>query len=126
AQSLTLYLLEGNEISFRVVYYSPTLWSNEPEKEKVFKAKRDLLLKMRLPAGTGEVGKVITSGQSSFFNRSSEGDQLHSLSRETAFQVNAMLTVPLKVSGRTIGAIQILNREPDAPTQEFHKEDLAI
>ena len=34
AQSMTFYLTEGNEIAFKQVYYSPTLWANDPTKHK--------------------------------------------------------------------------------------------
>ena len=43
AQSMTLYLVEGNEIAFKNVYYSPTLWENAPEKEKEFAEKKQKL-----------------------------------------------------------------------------------
>ena len=33
AQSMTVYLLEGNEIAFKHVFYSPTLWAGDPAKE---------------------------------------------------------------------------------------------
>ncbi len=36
AQSMTFYLVEGNEIAFKQVYYSPTLWAGDPAKEKKF------------------------------------------------------------------------------------------
>ncbi len=34
AQSMTLYLIEGNDIVFKHVYYSPTLWAKDPPLEK--------------------------------------------------------------------------------------------
>ena len=33
-QSMTLYLVEGNDISFTHIYYSPPLKSKEPAREK--------------------------------------------------------------------------------------------
>ena len=36
AQSMTLYLVDGNDIAFKYVYYSPTLWNNDSDKEKEF------------------------------------------------------------------------------------------
>ena len=41
AQSMTLYLIEGTDIAFKYVYYSPTLWNNDPDKEKEFTQKRE-------------------------------------------------------------------------------------
>ena len=34
AQSMTFYLVDGNEIAFKQVYYSPTLWTGNPAREK--------------------------------------------------------------------------------------------
>jgi len=34
AQSMTLYLVEGNDIVFKQIYYSPTLWAKDPPLEK--------------------------------------------------------------------------------------------
>ena len=33
AQSMTFYLVEGNEIAFKQIYYSPTLWAGDPAKK---------------------------------------------------------------------------------------------
>ena len=43
AQSMTLYLVDGNDIAFKYVYYSPTLWNNDLDKEKEFQDKKILL-----------------------------------------------------------------------------------
>src|SRR5271166_2569401 len=59
AQSMTFYLVEGNEIAFKQVYYSPTLWAGDAAKEKKFQATAAKLLALRIPTGKGIVGKVI-------------------------------------------------------------------
>jgi len=69
AQSMTLYLVEGNDISFKHVYYSPTLWASNPPHGDYFKELTEKLLATKLPLGTGNVGKVITSGQPLFFTK---------------------------------------------------------
>ena len=38
AQSMTLYLVEGNDIVFKHVYYSPTLWGSDKSAAASFKA----------------------------------------------------------------------------------------
>ena len=63
AQSMTLYLVEGGEIVFRQVYYSPSLWGTDKSKQIQFKEAQRKLLALRLPAGTGNVGKVIQTGR---------------------------------------------------------------
>jgi type IV pilus assembly protein PilB len=125
AQSMTLYLVDGNDISFNYVYYSPTLWNNDPDKEKEFQDKKEKLLELRIPLGTGIVGQVIKSGEPAFFSLSENGEAMHSLAKDTGFEVTSMLTVPLKTK-KVIGAIQLLNKELDAPTREFGDNDLQV
>jgi type IV pilus assembly protein PilB len=125
AQSMTLYLVEGGEIAFKQVYYSPTLWGADKDKEIQFKETQKKLLTLKLPAGTGNVGKVIQTGEPLFF--SNKGPEAASLKNmNTGFEVRSMLTVPLKTN-IVIGAIQVLNKEPSAGTGgQFTQKDLAV
>ncbi len=125
AQSMTLYLVEGNDIVFKHVYYSPTLWADNKAKETDFKATAEKLLKLKLPLGTGNVGQVITSGSPVFFNATGpDADSLKQMN--TGFDVRSMLTVPLKTN-IVIGAIQLLNKEASAGTHgEFTEADLKL
>ena len=123
---MTLYLVEGNDITFRHVYYSPTLWASTPEKEAQFKETEKKLLELKLPLGTGNVGKVIESGDPLFFTADGpDGDSLKNMN--TGFDVQSMLTVPLKGVSNNIGAIQVLNKEPHAGTNgHFTENDLKL
>jgi type IV pilus assembly protein PilB len=125
AQSMTLYLVEGNDIAFKQVYYSPTLWGKDAAKEKKFRETADKLLAMKLPLGTGNVGKVIATGEPLFFSKTGpEGESLKNMS--TGFEVLSMLTVPLKTDV-VIGAIQVLNKELGAATDGlFTERDLSL
>jgi len=125
AQSMTLYLVEGGEIAFKQVYYSPTLWGQDKDKELQFKETAKKLLALKLPAGTGNVGKVIQTGEPLFF--SNKGPEAASLKNmNTGFEVHSMLTVPLKTN-IVIGAIQVLNKEPSAGTNgQFTQKDLGM
>ena len=126
AQSMTLYLVEGNEIAFKHVYYSPTLWAGDPAKEKRFQETTAKLLALRLPAGAGNVGKVIQSGEPLFFRQKDDPQLMTSLAKTTGFEVKSMLTVPLKTT-ITLGAIQVLNKEPTAGTDgNFTAKDLEL
>ncbi len=125
AQSMTLYLVDGNDIKFNYVYYSPTLWNNDLDKEKEFQEKKEKLLELKIPMGTGIVGQVINSGEPSFFSLSENSEAMYSMAKDTGFEVTSMLTVPLKTK-KVIGAIQLLNKEPDAPTREFGDPDLQV
>ena len=127
AQSMTLYLVEGNDIAFKQIYYSPTLWSDDKKKEGRFKEMEARLLQLKIPLGTGIVGKVIRTGEPVFFrNTESQAPMMTSMATTTGFDVRSMLTVPLKTS-ITIGAIQTLNKEYTAGTNgEFTDEDLKL
>ena len=70
AQSMTLYLVEGNDITFRHIYYSPTLWGTDKAKEAKFKDTAAKLLQVKLPIGKGIVGKVVAEGNPVFFRNS--------------------------------------------------------
>jgi type IV pilus assembly protein PilB len=127
AQSMTFYLVEGNDITFRNVYYSPTLWANDPPLEKKLQDTTAKLLALKLPLGTGVVGKVIASGEPAFFrNTDEQAPLMASLAKTTGFDVRSMLTVPLKTNV-VIGAIQVLNKELSAGTEgAFTDKDLAL
>jgi type IV pilus assembly protein PilB len=127
AQSMTLYLVEGNEIAFKHIYYSPSLWGADKASEASFKATADKLLQVKLPLGRGVVGKVIADGEPVFFkNSESQAPFMNSMSGSTGFDVRSMLTVPLKTTN-VIGAIQVLNKEFSAGTRgEFTDADLAL
>lgn len=124
AQSITLYLIENDQIAFKYVYYSPTLWETQPELEERFKVKKEELLKLRLPLGTGLVGKVIQTAESNIFNKDENGDELLKLSKNSDFEITSMITVPLK-DQRVIGAIQILNKESNSAKTYFDNDDLS-
>jgi type IV pilus assembly protein PilB len=126
AQSMTFYLLEGNEITFKQVYYSPSLWADKPAKQQEFDELQAKLLQLKLPLGKGVVGKVIASGEPDFFQGNSNRALMADLAQSTRFTVHSMLTVPLKTS-ITLGAIQVLNKElEDGGCGEFSEGDLAL
>ncbi len=127
AQSMTFYLVEGNEIAFKQVYYSPTLWAGDPAKEKKFHDTAAKLLALKIPTGKGIVGKVIETGEPIFFrNSESQAPFMQSMAQTTGFEVRSMLTVPLKTT-IPLGAIQVLNKEMAAGTEgEFTDRDLAL
>ncbi len=128
AQSMTLYLVEGNDIAFRHVYYSPTPWGSDKARADNFKATAVKLLDLKLPLGKGIVGKVIAEGKPVFFrNTQTQVPMMLSMAQTTSFDVCSMLTVPLQSGSITIGAIQVLNKEPTEGTQgEFTDNDLLL
>src|SRR5580658_9476027 len=110
AQSMTLYMVEGNDIAFKQIYYSPSLWGDDKKKEAKFKEMETKLLQLKIPVSTGIVGKVIQTGEPVFFkNTESQAPMMTSMAKTTGFEVRSMLTVPLKTT-ITLGAIQTLNK----------------
>jgi len=124
---MTFYLVEGNDIAFKNVYYSPTLWADEPALETKLQQTAAKLLALKLPLGTGVVGKVISTGEPLFFrNTETQAPMMAPLTQTTGFHVRSMLTVPLKTN-IVIGAIQVLNKEQSAGTGGvFTDKDLAL
>ena len=127
AQSMTLYIVEGNDIVIKQVYYSPTLWAADAAKQKRFEDATAQLLTLKIPLGTGIVGQVIATGESLFFpTKESQPPFKVPLAKNRDFEVISMLTVPLKTT-ITLGAIQVLNKEKSAGTNgEFTERDLAL
>ncbi|MCD8482733.1 MAG: Flp pilus assembly complex ATPase component TadA [Verrucomicrobia bacterium] len=125
-QSMTLYLVQDSSICFRWVYYSKTFGMDDEAKRKEFERRRQTLLGMRLPIGSGIVGKTILTGVPQIFDAEHAGTGMLTLSKDSGFEVRSMLTVPLKVGAKVIGAIQVLNREPYALLQNFRDSDLAL
>ena len=127
AQSMTFYIVEGNEIAFKNVYYSPTLWAKEPALEQKLQETSATLLARKLPQGPGVVGKVIASAEPAFYrNSDSQAPFMASMAKTTGFEVRSMLTVPLKAN-TVIGAIQVLNKELAAGTDgEFTDKELLL
>ena len=88
AQSMTLYLVEGNDITFKNVYYSPTLWAKQPALESKLQETASKLLALKLPLNTGVVGKVIATGEHAFYrNSESQAPFMASLAKTTGFDI---------------------------------------
>ncbi len=125
AQSMTLYLVEASDVVFKNIYYSPTLWGADKEKERVFRETAQKLIGQKIAKGTGNVGKVVETGEHLFFTGKG-GDTAALKTMNVGFDVKSMLTVPLKTN-LVIGAIQVLNKELSAGTGgQFTPKDLAI
>ena len=127
AQAITFYLTDGNQISTRQVYYSPTLWADDPSKEQRFTQAAAELMAQKTPRGRGIVGRVVESGEPVFYRNTESKAPFMTMEADTAgFEVYSTLTVPLK-STITLGAIQVLNKEMSAGSGgEFTETDLAI
>src|ERR1051325_4816176 len=94
AQSMTFYLDEGSHIAIRQVYYSPTLWQGDPEKERRFRDAAAELCAMKIPRGRGIVGRVIEMGEPIFYrNTDNKAPFRGSIGQDAGFEVHSTLTV---------------------------------
>ena len=126
AQSISIYLIEGQNIQFKYVYYSPTLWADDAAKQAAFNDRKAKLLETSIPLGQGIVGRSIQENTPLFFDvRTDMKGVMVDLSQKTGFTVSSMLTIPL-VGTRPIGAIQVLNKEAAAGRTTFSQEDLVL
>lgn len=126
AQAMTFYLVEGNDLAFKQVWYSPTLWGADRVKERKFQDTAVKLIALKIPLGKGEVGKVIQTGMPSYYRRSVHPEKLAILNKGSGFPVKSLLTVPIK-EHITLGAIQVINKELVAGTDgEFTDEDSTL
>src|SRR4051812_5403034 len=91
AQSITFYLVEGDSISFRQVYYSPKLWAGDSSKEKSFRESAERLLAQKIPLGRGIVGQVIKTGEPVFYRdtASPTSSPPSELTKATGFRVRS-------------------------------------
>ncbi len=82
------------------------------------------LLHQRLPIGEGIAGWVAKTGQAYF-----AGDTAHDLrhrkdfARQIGFKTRDVLCVPLKISHRVVGVVEVLNRQDQRP---FQRDDLEL
>ena len=79
---MTFYLVEGNDIVFKQIYYSPTLWAGDPAKEKKFQDTAAKLLALHADAlveGDGRLG--VGAGQDDVVERADLHTQIMSCLR---------------------------------------------
>ncbi len=126
AQSVSIYLIEGQNVQFKHVHYSPSLWASQTEKKAEFEERKTQLLKTSIPFGQGIVGRCIQENTPLFFDsRTDMKGIMLDLSQKTGFTVSSMLTVPL-VGTQPIGAVQVLNKEASSGRNHFTQEDLVF
>ena len=79
----------------------------------------DELLKTRIPAGQGVVGKVVTSNESIIVN-DAESDPRHNVEVIDDFISRSLLAVPLTAKDEVIGVLEVINKQDGTP---FVEED---
>ncbi len=128
ALAITLFSLgKDDRIHFTKVYYSSVLYEGDEELGKAFKEKKEEMEQVTLDKDKGIVGKVISSGKSYFCQDAKCDPNFYSqIDGKTGFETKSMMTVPLKVDDKVIGAIQVLNKFGDEGITHFAEDDLAF
>jgi len=68
------------------------------------------LANIRIPLGTGYVGRVVETGESIISNTVKNDDRHHQeVDVVTGFQTHSIICVPLITQGKTVGAMQLIN-----------------
>ncbi|MFH1714901.1 MAG: GspE/PulE family protein [Elusimicrobiota bacterium] len=122
AQSITVYLIGKDDlIYFSYVYFSDTLYKDDPKLKEAFDKKTELLKNMTLKRGQGVVGKVIASKDSYIcVDADKDPDFYQTVDKEIGYKTRTMITVPFMVDNNAIGAIQVINK---GSNDYFTKED---
>ncbi len=82
------------------------------------------LVGTRLPPGVGIVGQAVERGEPVISNDVLKDRRWFSeVDRETAFQTQSLLAVPLRIQDRSIGVVEVINKKDGTPFQE---EDAAL
>jgi len=81
---------------------------------------------MRLPMGTGVVGKVAETAQPITVNEAQADRRWFSgVDKPDEFRTRALLAVPMVTKGRVIGVLEILNKKDGAPFDDNDKNLLS-
>ena len=84
----------------------------------------DVLRGIRIPRGHGLVGWVVDNGEPLLIQDAAKDPRFKgTIDDSTGFRTRSVLAVPLKVRGRCIGAIEVLNRREGGV---FARSDLAF
>lgn len=83
------------------------------------------LLNLRIPAGKGIAGFVISSGQPmAVADAAGEETFYDEVDRQTGYSTQTILATPLRHDGEIIGVLEYVNRIGDPPYQSFTPEEM--
>ncbi|WP_394121097.1 HD domain-containing phosphohydrolase [Planococcus donghaensis] len=106
-----------------------TLWVLNKEQQKIkasaaYGPSASDILNIELELGEGIVGKVIGTGKAELIeNVAVNPDWAHRVDHSSGFVTKSMITVPLAVKGKVLGALQLLNKKDIA---FFSEQDISL
>lgn len=104
-----------------------SVWLEEPNGELACRAatgpQKDTVRQWRLAPGEGFVGWVVRTGESSIVgNAQADPRHFHKLDEQAGQPLASILTIPLRVKNRVIGALQVVDTQP----YRFNETDLTL
>ncbi|WKA53410.1 GAF and HD-GYP domain-containing protein [Planococcus shixiaomingii] len=106
-----------------------TLWVLDKETKSIqavaaYGPSASAILNMKMKIDEGIVGKVIETGQAELIeNVSGNANWSDRADHTSGFITKSMITVPLKVKGSVLGALQLLNKKD---TAFFSEQDITL
>ncbi|MCZ6688469.1 MAG: GspE/PulE family protein [Planctomycetota bacterium] len=124
AQAITIYTVgNDNKIGFSQVFFSESLHKSPADKKK-YREKAEKLKDIKIPIGTGIVGKVIETGNAlASLEVGDDPNFNRDIDAAIGFKTESMITVPIKDDGDVLGAIQVINKHPKTGTTVFSEVD---
>jgi len=128
AEVIIVYFLDGEgHAHFAHLFYSKSLFRNHPGLEEKFNKSLESLGQLKIPAGTGIVGRAVTGRKAiTSLDARSDPDFENHLGDATGYDVRTMLTVPISDEDEVYGAIQIMNKDPNSGEEFFSYQDLKL
>ena len=94
-----------------------SLWLIDPKTDELWTKVAHGTDQIRIPLGKGIVGACVEDDRVLVINDINDDPRLHrQVDQKTGYQTKRLLCVPLRVEGRVIGALQLLNK-PSAFTE---------
>jgi signal transduction protein with GAF and PtsI domain len=85
----------------------------------------DQLLNLRVPAGKGIAGFVLSSGQPMAIADAGEDESFYAeVDRETGYSTQTILATPLRHGDDVIGVLEYINRRGDPPFAPFTPDEM--
>lgn len=85
----------------------------------------DRLMEMRIPAGKGIAGFVLSSGQPVAVTDVGEESTFYAeVDRQTGYSTQTILATPLRYNGEVIGVLEYVNRRGQPPFKPFTPDEM--
>jgi HD-GYP domain-containing protein (c-di-GMP phosphodiesterase class II) len=128
ADAGSIYTIEGDRLRFEITR-NDTLQRALPEGHKLILDRFTVPLDHRSIAGhVGLTGEILNIPDVSTWDFSAVGCSFDpSYDRQSGYRTRSLLTVPLKLGGRIIGVMQLINAlAPDGRPAAFSEEQVAL